>query len=255
MPQGTASIGVLPGGTTQAAPLRIAVMDRDSGFVVVLQKRLERLEWKHRVLPSTVPAETIATMGLHALVVDLSVLGFQAWEWLEQVRRTLPELCIVVCTGSSTVAQRVRGLELGADDWITKPCHPAEVIARVRGVVSRRQRDAGNATGEPIVTGELEIRLDSFQAYARGISLDLTKREFELIHVLASAESQVLEREQIFSRVWGFTMAPGDRTVDVFVRKLRLKLSEASPEWRYIHTHFGIGYRFAPETLDAQASA
>jgi DNA-binding response OmpR family regulator len=153
------------------------------------------------------------------------------------------------------VAQRVRGLELGADDWITKPCHPAEVIARVRGVVNRRQRDAGNATGEPIVTGELEIRLDSFQAYARGISLDLTKREFELIHVLASAESQVLEREQIFSRVWGFTMAPGDRTVDVFVRKLRLKLSEASPEWRYIHTHFGIGYRFAPEPLDAQASA
>jgi DNA-binding response OmpR family regulator len=233
----------------------VAVIDRDSGFVVVLQKRLDRLEWKHRVLTSMVSPDQVASMRLHAVIVDLSVLGFQAWEWLEQVRRAVPELSIVVCTGSSTVAQRVRGLELGADDWITKPCHPAEVIARVRGVVARRQQGAGATAAEPISTGEIEIRLDRFQAYVDGTSLDLTKREFELIHLLASAEGQVLEREEIFSRVWGFTMGPGDRTVDVFVRKLRLKLSEASPDWRYIHTHFGIGYRFAPESLDIQESA
>jgi DNA-binding response OmpR family regulator len=255
MPQRPAPLGILPSASLAAPTLRVAVFDRDTGFITVLQKRLEMLEWTHRTLPATAPPESIAPMRLHAIVVDLSVLGFQAWEWLEQVRRSAPELCIVVCTGPSTVAQRVRGLDLGADDWITKPCHPAEVIARVRGVVNRRRQAAGSAPAEPIRTGEVEIRLDRFQAYVQGVSLDLTKREFELIHLLANSEGQVLEREEIFSRVWGFTMGPGDRTVDVYVRKLRIKLGEASPEWRYIHTHFGIGYRFAPESLDIQESA
>ena len=81
-------------------------------------------------------------MRLSALIVDLAVLGPQAWGWLERLCDALPELGIVVCTGPSTVAQRVRGLRLGADDWITKPCHPEEVIARVQSVVRRRRRSA-----------------------------------------------------------------------------------------------------------------
>jgi DNA-binding winged helix-turn-helix (wHTH) protein len=79
----------------------------------------------------------------------------------------------------------------------------------------------------------------------------LTRREFELIELLATAEGRVLEREEIYSRLWGYAMVRGDRSVDVFVRKLRQKLEKASPRWRYIHTHFGIGYRFAAESLDA----
>ena len=77
----------------------------------------------------------------------------------------------------------------------------------------------------------------------------MTRREFELIQLLAEAQGQVLEREEIYQRVWGYAMAHGDRSVDVFVRKLRQKLERASPRWRYIHTHFGIGYRFAPEAV------
>ena len=119
---------------------RIAVLDRDSGFIQVLSKRLDRLGWEHRVLASPVPTDAIAAMRLSALVVDLAVLGPPAWEWLERLCGALPELGVVVCTGPSTVAQRVRGLRLGADDWITKPCHPEEVIARVQGVVRRRRR-------------------------------------------------------------------------------------------------------------------
>jgi len=87
----------------------------------------------------------------------------------------------------------------------------------------------------------------------RGGSLDLTRREFELIELLAGGEGRVLEREEIYSRLWGYTMVRGDRSVDVFVRKLRQKLEKASPRWRYIHTHFGIGYRFAAESLDVRA--
>jgi len=232
--------------------LRIAVLDRDSGFIQVLGKRMERLGWEHRVLASPVPPDAVVAMRLSALVVDLAVLGPQAWEWLDRLCGTLPELGIVVCTGPSTVAQRVRGLRLGADDWITKPCHPEEVIARAQSVVRRRRPPASRTESKPLLAGDVEIRADRFQAFVGGTSLDLTRREFELIELLAGAEGRVLEREEIYSRLWGYTMVRGDRSVDVFVRKLRQKLEKASPRWRYIHTHFGIGYRFAAESLDPQ---
>jgi DNA-binding response OmpR family regulator len=231
--------------------MRIAVLDRDSGFIQVLSKRLDRLGWEHRVLASPVPVDAVVAMRLSALVVDLAVLGPQAWEWLERLCGALPDLGIVVCTGPSTVAQRVRGLRLGADDWITKPCHPEEVIARVQSVVRRRRRPSGRAAeAKPLMAGEVQILSDRFQAFVNDESLDLTRREFELIELLAAAEGRVLEREEIYSRLWGYTMVRGDRSVDVFVRKLRQKLEKASPRWRYIHTHFGIGYRFAAESLD-----
>jgi DNA-binding response OmpR family regulator len=233
-----------------SASLRIAVLDRDSGFIQVLSKRLDRLGWEHRVLASPVPTDAVVSMRLSAVVVDLAVLGPQAWTWLERLCTALPELGIVVCTGPSTVAQRVRGLRLGADDWITKPCHPEEVIARVQSVVRRRRRSTSRAESKPVAAGEVIIRSDRFQAFVGDQSIDLTRREFELIELLASAEGRVLEREEIYSRLWGYTMVRGDRSVDVFVRKLRQKLEKASPCWRYIHTHFGIGYRFAAESLE-----
>jgi DNA-binding response OmpR family regulator len=239
------------GASATASPLRIAVLDRDSGFIQVLSKRLDRLGWEHRVLGSPVPADAVVAMRLSALVVDLAILGPQAWTWLERLCDALPELGIVVCTGPSTVAQRVRGLRLGADDWITKPCHPEEVIARVQSVVRRRRRSASRGEVKPVLAGEVEIRSDRFQAFVAGSSIDLTRREFELIELLASAEGRVLEREEIYSRLWGYAMVRGDRSVDVFVRKLRQKLERASPQWRYIHTHFGIGYRFAAEAVGA----
>jgi DNA-binding response OmpR family regulator len=242
-----------PGGSSQG--LRLAVLDRDSGFIQVLSKRLDRLGWEHRVLASPVPADAVVSMRLSAVIVDLAVLGPHAWEWLERLCGALPELGIVVCTGPSTVAQRVRGLRLGADDWITKPCHPEEVIARVQSVVRRRRRTSSRAESKPVIAGEVEIRSDRFQAFVTGASLDLTRREFELIELLAAAEGRVLEREEIYSRLWGYTMVRGDRSVDVFVRKLRQKLEKASPRWRYIHTHFGIGYRFAAESLDVDGVA
>jgi DNA-binding response OmpR family regulator len=249
------------GGTPEArsasstgSPLRIAVLDRDSGFIQVLSKRLDRLGWEHRVLGSPVPADAVVSMRLSALVVDLAILGPQAWSWLERLCDALPELGIVVCTGPSTVAQRVRGLRLGADDWITKPCHPEEVIARVQSVVRRRRRSSSRGDVKPVLAGEVEIRSDRFQAFVSGASIDLTRREFELIELLAQAEGRVLEREEIYSRLWGYAMVRGDRSVDVFVRKLRQKLEKASPKWRYIHTHFGIGYRFAAEAMVGAAA-
>jgi DNA-binding response OmpR family regulator len=239
------------GSTNQAnAPIRLAVIDTDSGFVRVLAKRLESMGWQFRALDAPVPPHELVAMRLNALVLDVKLLGPQAWDYIERVGEGIPSLGLVVCTERATVAQRVRGLRLGADDWIAKPCHPEEVIARVEAVVRRRRRADIRPERGPLVAGELEIRTDQFQTFVGGQSLDLTRREFELLQLLAGAPSQVLQREEIYQRVWGYAMAHGDRSVDVFVRKLRQKLEAASPGWRYIHTHFGVGYRFQPESRE-----
>src|SRR3712207_269134 len=144
---------------------------------------------------------------------------------------------------------------MGADDWISKPCHPEEVLARLEAVLRRHKRSEPAAQKAAVLTGEVEIRPDQFQAFVGGVSADLTRREFELIQLLADAQGQVMQREEIYQRVWGYAMVHGDRSVDVFVRKLRQKLEKVSPRWRYIHTHFGIGYRFAAEPIDAVTEA
>src|SRR4051794_830826 len=236
------------------SPTRIAVLDSDSGFVQVLTKRLEAADWQSRVLASPVPLDVLISMRLNALVVDPAVLGPQAWGYLEKLCARLPQLGVVVCTGPSSVAQRVRGLRLGADDWVSKPCHAEELIARLEAVMRRGRRAVLPGERDSLVVGEVEIRPDQFQAFVGGVSVDLTRREFELIQWLADAAGMVVQREEIYERVWGYAMARGDRSVDVFVRKLRSKLEKASPEWRYIHTHFGIGYRFAAEPAHGSAA-
>jgi len=243
-----------PTPAVQQGPIRLAVIDTDSGFVRVLAKRLEGVGWNFRTLAAPVPPEELVAMRLNALVIDLSLLGPRAWDYLGRVSEAVPGLGIVVCCEQSTVAQRVRGLRLGADDWIGKPCHPEEVIARVEAVVRRRKRATGPAETPRIVAGEMEVRPDQFQAFVGGHNLELTRREFELLHLLAGSPGQVLQREEIYQRVWGYSMAHGDRSVDVFVRKLRQKLESASPTWHYIHTHFGIGYRFQAEGPDGDAT-
>ncbi len=229
------------------ADLRIAILDSDSGFVRVLVKRAADLGWQYRCLEAPPPLDEFVAMRVNAVVVDLGLLGPGAWEFLERLTLALPGMGVVVCTGRTSVSQRVRGLRAGADDWVTKPCHPEEVLARVEAVVRRRKRASERVDTGPLVAGELEIRADQFQAFVRSRSVDLTRREFELLQLLAQAQGKVLQREEIYQAVWGYAMAHGDRSVDVFVRKVRLKLETASPDWSYIHTHFGVGYRFQPE--------
>src|SRR3954453_260591 len=159
--------------------LRIAVIDTDSGFLQVFGKRLERVGWEHRVLASAVSPDQLVSRSLSALGIDLSVLGPQAWDYLERVAAALPGMGIVVCTGGSPVAQRVRALRLGADDWLGKPCHPEELIARIEAVVRRRRRSQKARQDTAVITaGNLEIRADRFQVYVNGKSAELTRREF-----------------------------------------------------------------------------
>jgi DNA-binding response OmpR family regulator len=232
------------------ASVRIALIDDDSGFFAVLERRFETLGWDRRILGYAQGPDQLASQRLHVLIVNPALTGL---EYVERTAIALPGLALIVCTGASTLADRVRGLRGGADDWLTKPCHPEELVARVQAVLRRRRLADHPAEDSAVLAGELEIRPDRFQAFVAGHSADLTRKEFELLRLLAQAEGRVLEREEIYQRVWGYTMVRGDRSVDVFVRKVRQKLDPLSPGWNYLHTQFGVGYRFAAERRGAPA--
>ncbi|MDQ6834795.1 MAG: response regulator transcription factor [Actinomycetota bacterium] len=244
--QSVALTGPVAGPPRASNRLRLAVLDRDPGFMQVLSNRLNALGYEYRSLSAAVSVEALVTMRLNAMVVDLAVLGPSAWDYLERICTRLPGMAVIVCTGQSSVAQRVRGLRLGADAWVTKPCHAEELICVVQATVRRHRRTEMPPLDSVSRYGEITVRPDLYQAYAGEVSLELTAREFEILHLLTGSD-RVLRREEIYERVWGYAMAHGDRSVDVFVRKLRQKLRNASPAWNYIHTHFGVGYRFAAQ--------
>jgi DNA-binding response OmpR family regulator len=247
----SASVHVPGGGSDEPQALRVAILDRDSGFLVVLAKRMERLGWEHRVLATRVTAKTLAVIQADALILDIAILGAQRWQWLARLCDQRPDVRVIICSGASTAAERVCALRLGADDWLSKPCHPEELIARVEAITSHRRGPEPRDLA-PVTVGEVEIRPELYQAFVRGCSLRLTRREYQLIELLSRAGSEVQSREAIYECLWGYTMARNDRSVDVFVHKLRRKLERVSPGWRYIHTHFGIGYRLAAECVGAE---
>jgi DNA-binding response OmpR family regulator len=227
-----------------ALAIRVALIDDDSGLLTVLDRRFEALGWDRRLLSYASGPDQLAALRLHALIVNPAMTGI---DYVERTATALPGLAILVCSGPAPVADRVRALRGGADDWVTKPCHPEELIARVQAVLRRRRTGELPAHEETLAAGELSIRPDRFDAYVGQEAASLSRKEYELLKQLAIVGGRVLEREEIYQRVWGYTMARGDRSVDVFVRKLRQKLERVSPDWHYVHTHFGVGYRFAAQ--------
>jgi DNA-binding response OmpR family regulator len=228
----------------EARQVRIAIVDDDSGLVTMMERRFEALRWEHEVLSYPPGPDQLAAMRLHVLLLNPTLGGL---EYIERIATALPGLAILVICRPAQVADRVRALRTGADDWITKPCHHEELVARIQAVMRRRRIGEAPLDDEPTIAGEMTIRPDQFDAYVGDEAAGLSRKEYELLRQLASAEGRVLEREVIYQRVWGYTMVRGDRSVDVFVRKLRNKLERISPGWRYVHTHFGVGYRFAAE--------
>ncbi len=235
-----------------ASRIRVALIDDDSGLLAVLDRRFAALQWERETLAYAAGPDQLSALRLHVVLVNPALTGL---DYIERLARALPGLAILVCSGTAPVADRVRGLRSGADDWITKPCHPDELVARIGAVLRRRRAGELPDAAGSLSAGELTIRPDRFDAYAGDEPANLSRKEYELLLALAGVDGRVLEREEIYQRVWGYTMARGDRSVDVFVRKLRHKLEHVSPGWRYVHTHFGIGYRFAAEPVDAPVEA
>jgi DNA-binding response OmpR family regulator len=160
--------------------LRVGIADRDSGFVQTLVKRLPGVAMEP-VLAATVDPEALVMHRLDALVLDVAIVGENFWPGVERLCERLPALAVVVCTGHSSVAQRVRGLRLGVDAWVTKPCHPEELIGVIGAVLRRHRRSELPLDNGPLTAGELTIRPDRHQAFVGQRSVGLTAREFAIL--------------------------------------------------------------------------
>jgi DNA-binding response OmpR family regulator len=178
-----------------------------------------------------------------ACVLDLMLPGLDGWELIETVRGEGIGTPIVVVSARGTEGDRIRALELGADDYLVKPFSMSELVARVRAAVRRGVRAQSPDRGERIEIEELVIDPANVQAYVDGRSADLTLTEFRLLHALALEHGRVVSREELMQRIWGRRQRYRDRTVDVFVRKLRDKIDKQAPDHVFIHTRHGVGYK------------
>ncbi len=179
-------------------------------------------------------------------VLDLMVPGVDGWRLIESARSEGIGTPIVVVSARGTEYDRVHALEIGADDYLVKPFSMKELVARVRAAARRGIRTEDSEEGSIIAVEELRIDPDQVQAYVDGESANLTPMEFRLLYALAREGGRVVPRDELLQRVWGKRPGYRDRTVDVFVRKLRDKIDRAAPQHTFIQTRYGVGYKFEP---------
>jgi DNA-binding response OmpR family regulator len=180
-------------------------------------------------------------------VLDLMLPGLDGWKLIETARSEGIGTPIVVVSARGTEHDRVHALEIGADDYLVKPFSMKELVARVRVAARRGVRAQGEQRGEPVDVEELRIDPRNVQAYVDGKSAELTPTEFRLLYALALEQGRVVTRDELLQKVWGRRQSHRDRTVDVFVRKLRDKIDAAGARHTFIQTRYGVGYKFEPE--------
>jgi DNA-binding response OmpR family regulator len=179
-------------------------------------------------------------------VLDLMLPGMDGWKLIEAARNEGIGTPIVVVSARGTEHDRVHALELGADDYLVKPFSMKELIARVGAAARRGVRAQEPRRGEPIAIEELRLDPGNVQAYLDGESAELTPTEFRLLYALALERGRVLTRDELLQRVWGRRATHRDRTVDVFVRKLREKVDQRATRHSFIQTRYGVGYKLEP---------
>ncbi len=179
-------------------------------------------------------------------VLDLMLPGTDGWRVIEAARAEGIGTPIVIVSARGTEHDRVHALELGADDYLVKPFSMKELVARVRAATRRGVRAQQEARGEPIEIEELRIDPREVEAYVDGTSVELTPTEFRLLYALALERGRVLTRDELLQKIWGRRETYRDRTVDVFVRRLRDKIDRRAPRHTFIQTRYGVGYRLQP---------
>jgi DNA-binding response OmpR family regulator len=186
-------------------------------------------------------------------VLDLMLPGVDGWKLIELARSEGIGTPIVVVSARGTEHDRVHALEIGADDYLVKPFSMKELVARVRAAARRGVRAQDEHRGEPIEIAELVVDPRNVQAYVGGVNCELTPTEFRLLYALALEQGRVVTRDELLQRVWGRRASHRDRTVDVFVRRLRNKVDGRSERHAFLHTRYGVGYKLEAASRNERA--
>ena len=230
-----------------AATTSVMLVEDDANVAEVLTRYLRREGFDVTCLADGMVAlEQALASPPDLAVLDIMLPGLSGLELCRRLRAAL-DVPIIMLTALGEEADRVVGLELGADDYVTKPFSPREVTARVKAIL-RRTRAGAAAQPEgtaPLVAGDVTIDLRTREASARGLSLSLTALEFDLLAFLVRHPREVFTREQLLDNVWGFQVADSS-TVTVHVRRLRQKVEADAAQPLHLKTVWGVGYRFEP---------
>jgi DNA-binding response OmpR family regulator len=187
--------------------------------------------------------EMFASVAPEAVILDLMLPGMSGREICRSLKQSYPDTPVVILSAISEVADKVLLLELGADDYVTKPFSPRELLARVQAAIRRTKRSRIRPT---IAFGDVQVDFARMQATRNGSSVTLTAHEFKLLRFFLDNPERVLSREELLNEVWGYNSYPSTRTVDNQILKLRQKLEANPADPVHFCTVHGAGYRFVP---------
>ncbi|HHU04218.1 MAG: response regulator [Saccharofermentanales bacterium] len=229
---------------------KILVVDDEQNIVDILKSNLEREGYEVLVaFDGEQAVEMCKTKSPDLVLLDCMMPGMDGFDVCKTIRRN-SNVPIVMLTAKSEELDKVLGLELGADDYITKPFSVREVLARVKAQLRRvniQEREMQIKDEVVISIGDIMIDKDAYQVYGAGKPLELTLREYELVLFLAEHAGQVFTREELLNHVWDYEYFGDARTVDVTVRRAREKIEPDQDNFQYILTKRGVGYYFAKE--------
>lgn len=188
---------------------------------------------------------TLVTKKYDLVLLDVMLPGMSGFDVCKNARAQGVRLPIIMLTAKGEEVDKVLGLEFGADDYITKPFSLRELLARVKAVLRRSPSDR-QSTGEKIVLGLLEINFESYTAAAKGKSVPLTSKEFDILRYLWQHQKQVVSRDDLLTNVWGYDESITSRTVDNFIMKLRKNIEKDHSHPKHIITVHGTGYKLVP---------
>lgn len=231
---------------------KILIVDDEENIVELLKFNLQNAGYKVFTARDGVEALTIATNEIPNLVLlDLMLPGIDGLEVCKKLKgdNITSSISIIMLTAKSEELDKILGLELGADDYITKPFSIRELLARVKAVLRRSNNESNNESnkGDRICEfGRLKINHDRHEVLIDNQVINMTLKEFELLEILAKNRGKILKRELLLDKVWGYEYIGETRTVDVHIRYLRKKIEEDDRNPKYIETIRGVGYRFNP---------
>ncbi|KKW16958.1 MAG: Phosphate regulon transcriptional regulatory protein PhoB (SphR) [Candidatus Magasanikbacteria bacterium GW2011_GWA2_50_22] len=176
------------------------------------------------------------------IILDLMLPKRNGYEVCKFLKQEVPSMPIIMLTAKSQEAEMVTGLELGADDYVTKPFSLVELLARIKAVL--RRSSAGTKIPEVYRFGSLEVNFRKYSARRKGKAIDLSAREFEILKYFIERQGETVSREDLLNHVWGYDSFPNTRTVDTHIAKLRQKIEDDVDNPRHVVTFHGIGYKF-----------
>lgn len=227
---------------------KILIVDDEEHILELLKFNLLNAGYDVFTASDGIDAVKVAKTEKPSLVLlDLMIPGMDGFDVCKEIKRDndLRKTSIIMLTAKGEELDKILGLELGADDYITKPFSVRELLARVKAVL-RRTNSFSETEIDAYDSHNLKVDFERHEVYVNGGKIDLTLKEFELLQILIKNKGKILKRETLLDKIWGYEYIGETRTVDVHIRYLRKKIEEDDKNPRFIETIRGVGYRFNP---------